>query len=90
MKKRFRYNCVEQMVLNPLFQGFRSFRVEVFDRKALCPYQVYEADFLVPEEIFQQLYDLFDGYETDLPLKIDFDTFDKEIFPDIYKKYYGD
>ena len=89
-EKRFWFNCVEQMVLNPLFLGFRSFRVEVFDNKSKSPYQIYEASFLVPEEIFQKLYDLFDGYETDLPMRIDFNMFNEECFPDIQKKYYGE
>lgn len=87
-KKRFWFNCVEEAVLNPKFLGFRYFRVEVFDRKSKSGYAIYEGRFLLPEELFDKFYNLLDGYETDLPLNIRIDLFDKTQFPDIYKKYY--
>ena len=65
--KRYYCSCVEQMVLNPDFLGYRSFRVEIFDRQGRQDgYATDEASFLVPEDIFETLYELFDGKEFDL------------------------
>jgi len=67
--KRYLHNAVEQGVLNPEFEGYRNFRLEVYDRKNNFD-TVYEGCFLVPEDLFDKLYELMDDYETDLPLYI--------------------
>jgi len=75
--KRYRYSITEEAIMNMKFSQYRGGRVEVFDRKDKSGYAVYEGRFLIPEEIRDKFYDLFDGLETDLPLQISFD-FDYE------------
>jgi len=70
MSKRFSFSCVEQMVLNVNYRGFRNFRVEIFDRDSGGHYQDDEVAFLVPGELFDVLYDAIDGYESDVPMSV--------------------
>jgi len=73
---RYYFNCVEQMIMNPHYKGYRSFRVEVFDRKSKEWEQGYaagEANFLVPEALFEALYNAFDGKESDVIPSISWD-----------------
>ena len=69
--KRYWYNCVEQFVLNPDYHGYRSLRIEVFDREKKDGYALYEIHCMVPEEFFDQFYDMWDWKESDVPLSID-------------------
>lgn len=68
--KRYWFSCVEEMVMNPDYKGYSAFRVEVFDRESDSQYAVYEASFLIPEEFFDRLRDVFDGKESDLMPRI--------------------
>ena len=69
--KRYWYNCVEQFVLNLDYHGYRSLRIEVFDREKEDGYSLYEIQCMVPEELFDQFYDMWDWKESDVPLSID-------------------
>ena len=76
--KRYWHNCVEEAVLNRDYDGYRYFRVEVYDNESNSQYSVMEGSFLVPEDLFETLYEVIDGYESDLPLVINIDSPDKE------------
>ena len=54
--------CIEQGVMNQDYAGLRSFRLEVGGHATEC---INEINFLVPEEMFETLYQLFDGKEVD-------------------------
>jgi len=69
--KRYWYNCVEQFILNPDYQGYRSLRIEVFDREKDDRYSLYEIHCMIPEELFYQFYDMWNWKESDVPLSID-------------------
>lgn len=76
-QKRFWLSCVGQMVLNPAYKGYCSFRVEVYDRKGRQDgYATMEASFLVPEELYESLYKLFEGREMDILPVIHWDVFE--------------
>ena len=68
MSKRYSHSCVEQFVLNPLYHGYRNFRVEIFDNKNESGYDVDEVSINVPEELFEALYTAIDEFESDVPL----------------------
>jgi hypothetical protein len=65
-EKRYSFNVVEQMVLNPDYRGYRSARIEVTDNQADSPYPIYEASVLLPEEFFDDFVELFDFKDADL------------------------
>lgn len=76
-EKRFWFNWVEEMVMNPKYAGYRYGRVEVFDNTAMeTTYdgRVYEASFLLPAEIYDSVRDAFDFKETDLMPRINWDA----------------
>ncbi|MDP2940057.1 MAG: hypothetical protein Q8O13_08270 [Candidatus Omnitrophota bacterium] len=55
-KKRYFFSVVEEMVMNPKFDGYRVGRIEIYDRKG----ESREARFLIPEEFmvdFRRLWD---------------------------------
>jgi len=60
--------------MNEDFRGYRGGRIEVYDRKAKSGYAVYEARWLVPEEMADEFIEVFDMKKTDkMPyLKWDF------------------
>ncbi len=60
LKKRYFLNCVEEMICNPEFYGYRMMRVEVTDTESKSPYPIYEAVIRVPEEMFEAIYKVFD------------------------------
>lgn len=62
---RYSFSCVEQVVQNPDWKGYRNFRVEVFDRKSKDAYAITEFSFTVPEALYDRLYEIWDGFETD-------------------------
>lgn len=66
MGKRYWFSVVEEAVLNVDFKGFRAARIEVYDTQSESPYASYEARALLPEELFDVFYELFDGKETDV------------------------
>lgn len=72
MGKRYFFSVVEEMVLNPDFNGYRAGRIEVFDDEAKDTYdgRVYEARFLVPEEFYEDFRAVFDFKESDLMPRI--------------------
>ena len=69
VQKRYYFNCVEQMLMNPDYKGFRCFRVEIFDREAKTPFQIDEVHFMIPEELFHGLYEAIDFKEADVPIQ---------------------
>ena len=88
-RKRFYCSCVGQAVLNPHYfkPGYQSFRVEIYDRKGRKDgYAAYEASFLVPEEKYEALYELFDGWESDVLPRISWDHFEYAGLPGEKKK----
>ena len=68
--KRYQFSCIEEGVLNPAFAGYRYFRVEVYDNESDSSYAIYEASFLIPEEFYEPLRDIFDMKESDLMPRI--------------------
>ena len=68
MAKRYSHSCVEQFIMNPLYHGYRNFRVEIFDNKNESGYDVDEVSINVPEELFEALYTAIDGFASDVPL----------------------
>ena len=87
IKKRYFYTVTEEAVQNPDFFGFRAGRVEVYDRDSDSPYAMDEYRFMIPEELFQGFRETFDFKESDLPVMIKWDMFER---PDINEKYYGE
>ena len=64
--KRYYCSCVGQGIMNPLYFDYQSFRVEIYDRKRKDGYSVDEASFLVPHDVYEKLYEIFEGYESDV------------------------
>jgi hypothetical protein len=78
-KKRYWHNCVEEAVMNRDYDGYRYFRVEVYDNESDNQYSVMEGSFLVPTDLFETLYEAIDGYESDLPLSIQLERPEGEL-----------
>lgn len=70
MSKRFFFNVVESVVMNPDYEGFRMARIEVLDSQSDSPYASYEAYVRLPEEFFDAFVKLFDWKESDLMPRI--------------------
>jgi hypothetical protein len=67
--KRFFFNVVEEIVQNPDYFGYRGGRIEVSDEKDKSGYPIYEARFLIPEELYNGFLDWIDFKESDkMPL----------------------
>ena len=60
-KKRYFFSVVEEMIMNPKFDGYRAGRIEIYDRKG----ESREARFLIPEEFMDALRELWDSKESD-------------------------
>ncbi|MBI4151736.1 hypothetical protein HY496_02090 [Candidatus Woesearchaeota archaeon] len=61
------------MILNPAkqYQGYRYFRVEIYDRhNRKDDYAIDEAQFMVPEELYEGLREAIDFKETNVLPKI--------------------
>lgn len=73
-KHRWFLSVVEEAVLNPDYSQFSGGRIEVFDNESDYPYQVYEARFLIPNELMEKFRETFDFKEVDdLPfIKFDY------------------
>lgn len=87
IKKKYFFNIIEEAVQNPDFYGFRGGRIEVYDRDSKSPYAMEEYRFLIPDEFMDAFREVFDFKESDLPIQIDWNMFNRE---EIYDKYYGD
>jgi hypothetical protein len=85
--KRYFFSVVEEMIMNPKFNGFRAGRIEVYDNQSKSPYAMEEYRFMIPEEFYYEFREIFDFKESDLPIEIKWDMFD---IKEIYNKYYGD
>jgi len=70
-EKRYQLSAIEQGVLNPNYAGYRSCRIEVFDRNSDSPFQDQELHCLIPEELFNAFYEVWDGQEVDVLPKIE-------------------
>lgn len=64
-KKRYFFNVVEEMIMNPQYKGCRGGRIEVYNRKEKSGYACYEARFLIPEEFMDGFRKLWDFKEAD-------------------------
>ena len=64
-KKRYFFSVVEEMVMNPKFDGYRGGRIEVYDRKGKESSGCYEARFLIPEEFMVDFRKMWDFKESD-------------------------
>ena len=64
-KKRYFFSVVEEMIMNPKYDGYRGGRIEVYDRKDDSGYACYEARFLIPEEFMDAFRELWDFKESD-------------------------
>jgi hypothetical protein len=73
-KKRFQLSCIEEAVLNPKYKGYRGGRIEVFDSKNRKSFHHWEFHFLLPEEIFDSFYNIFDGLKTDMLPEVTMDA----------------
>ena len=71
--KRFFYSVVEEGITNPDYYGYRGGRIEVTDRKDRKGYPVYEARFMIPEELMDGFRDWIDFKESDKPIYIRWD-----------------
>lgn len=69
-KPRYTFEVTEGIILSSRYKGFRGGRIEVYDRRRKDDYAVYEASFLLPEELFEDFRKTFDGKESDLPVFI--------------------
>ena len=56
---------VEEMVMNPKYDGYRAGRIEIRDRKEENRDACYEARFLIPEEFMDAFRDIWDLKESD-------------------------
>ena len=63
--KRYFFSVVEEMIMNPKYDGYRGGRIEVRDRKGKSDYACYEARFLIPEEFMDTFRELWDLKESD-------------------------
>jgi hypothetical protein len=70
MGKRYFFSVVEEMIMNPDFKGFRGGRIEVSDEQSDNAFPIYEAHFLVPEELYEDFRAVFDFKESDLMPRI--------------------
>ena len=64
-KKRYFFNVIEEMVMNPEYSQFRGGRIEVYDSKSKSGYAIYEARFFIPEEFMDAFREVFDFKESD-------------------------
>lgn len=71
IKKKYFLSVIEEMILNPQFAHFRGGRIEVYND--FSPYSIYEARFLIPEELFENFRETFDFKEVDALPYINFD-----------------
>ncbi|MBW2046662.1 MAG: hypothetical protein JRI96_17610 [Deltaproteobacteria bacterium] len=60
-KKRYFFSVVEEMVMNPKFDGYRAGRIEIYDRRG----ETREARFLIPEEFMDDFRKIWDSKEPD-------------------------
>lgn len=65
-KKRYYFSVIEQMVLNPDYQQYRSGRIEMFERDSESAFQDLELHFMVPSEVFDAFRDIWDEKEFDV------------------------
>jgi len=71
MKKKYFFSVIEEMVLNPMFEGYRAGRIEVTDNELNSAYPViYEAHFLVPKEFYEDFRAVFEFKESNLMPRI--------------------
>ena len=73
--KRYYLSVIEEMIQNPKHYAYRGGRIEIYDEERKDGYAVGEARFLIPEDMIVPFRKLFDGYETDIPIRIDIDMF---------------
>lgn len=71
--KRYFLNVIEESIQNPAFFGYRGGRIEVYDQHSKEKYAVYEASFVVPEEMIDDFRKCFDFKEVDKIPRIEFD-----------------
>jgi len=79
--KRYSFNVVEQVVLQPDYQEYRAARIEVTDNKLQDdnPFpEIYEAFVMLPEPFFSKFVELFDLQESDVMPKIIWNYKEKE------------
>ena len=65
VKKRYFFNVIEEMIMNPKYSKFRGGRIEVYDKKRKDGYASYEARFLIPAEFMDAFREVFDFKESD-------------------------
>lgn len=87
VRKRFTYSFTEECIMNPKFpfNNFAGGRLEVSDETSRNPYPVYEGRFLMPRDLFEQLREVFDGYESDEPMMFKVDTLN---LSEEYRRYH--
>jgi adenine specific DNA methylase Mod len=73
-EKRFFFNVIEEMIMNPQYAGYRGGRIEVYDSEDESGYAVYEGRFFLPEEFYHEFREIFDFKYTDKFVRIDFNT----------------
>lgn len=78
---RYCFNVVEQAVMNPKSFGYRSVRVEIYDKESHSDFAVYEASVLLPAEFMDGFIELFDGKESDLLPSILWEKPEDPFFP---------
>ena len=70
--KRYFLNVIEEGIQNEEYKDYRGGRIEVTDTHSDDKYPVYEARWLVPQELAEQFYELFNWKELDVLPVIDF------------------
>ena len=63
--KKYFFNVIEEGIQNPDYFGYCGGRIEVYDRDSDTGYAIYEARFLIPEELMGAFRETFDFKESD-------------------------
>ena len=67
---RYSYSTVGYGVFTLLGEKYRIGRIEVYDEEDLSGYAVHEGMFWLPFNVTNQVEDMFESLETDLPIYI--------------------
>ena len=62
---RYFFSVIEETIQNPEYYGYCGGRIEVYDRDSKTGYAIYEARFLIPEELMENFRNTFDFKESD-------------------------
>lgn len=73
MSKRYTFSVVEEVTKNSEYKWGVGGRIEVYDQQNKSQYAIEEYRFFVPVEMYDKFFEMFDGLETDNPVRIAMD-----------------